>query len=323
LLATSLAASLYTALYWAAAGRPAEPWDALVRLLWVGSGLMAFVLGAGLSKLRTQGHSWPTLRLAVLHKPAWWIGWYPRSLRLGHDVWDRLPAGLRIGRATVWSACLLPFLLFGYLFLAFGADVQYGLTGRRSFIFMLRSVVDDRSLIRGLAPAIPLLLFLGMAFVFRFMRQASRDRPKELEELIVKAQFWDTGDQAFWSRPENEDLLLPAEGARASVTPASDAILDRIETTSTSLPASLREVGFEAVAAARRLRQSFRTVDSEAGTLTRDQQDERLERLSLQLTALGDHADDEERARVETERVRRLCAEIGQQSPGPPSSTAR
>lgn len=69
-------------------------------------------LGWVVLRSRRAGATWSEVRLAAFGQPRWWQTWYPRSLRAPDNVWDDMPATIRIVRSVVWlSLAVIPVAL--------------------------------------------------------------------------------------------------------------------------------------------------------------------------------------------------------------------
>ena len=89
------------------------------------------LMGRMRQRLR-EGRSGSEILFFAFSKPQWWVGWYPRRLRLPRDVWCRLPADLRRARTAFWALVVLWMLLMPARFIYLSGTDSSRRTGLRS-----------------------------------------------------------------------------------------------------------------------------------------------------------------------------------------------
>jgi protein kinase-like protein len=248
----------------------------------------ALVMRDGLSVAGSQRVIWA--------EPSWWPLWYPRGLRRRGNVWDRLPAAVRIVR-------LVP-----------AAFLAFGIVGQSDSIFRF---IHWRSIPMALHAAVVLAATAVFATWYLLLLRARRS---------LERQGLDTADAArvvlavppsrtsFWARPHIAAVLSAAPRAEAPVRP--DGPHDQLQSilrNADGLSGPLRALGTRAAAAARQLIVSIEQADREIAELARSLDPAEEERLTAKLQALGGaSASAEVRALLETqlELVRRLQARI-------------
>ncbi|MEK6769006.1 MAG: hypothetical protein AABY85_08470, partial [Gemmatimonadota bacterium] len=227
---------------------------------------------------RVRGDRWKNIVGRLMVPPRWWNLWWPRRWRRPGDVWDRLPSPVR--RARWWYAAAIP--LFGAL-------------------LTLEVIVGDRQSQEIIAP---IWMFEGMlavgvacmgCFAAAFLTLTLWGRSAGLTRLgPFQIGLAPTARLDLWKRRKYAAILLPASGVaalpgRPEPQEPQDyvrAILERAG----ALTGPARELGSEAVAAARQVVAALETLDAEIALLARDASPGEIAALEQKLAALGDGA---------------------------------
>ncbi|MGE0455877.1 MAG: protein kinase [Vicinamibacteria bacterium] len=222
----------------------------------------------GVSLLETQRVVW--------REPSWWPLWYPRSLRRRGNVWDRLPARVRLARA--W-----PMLIFGYAFvLTMGLNVLWTSVSWRLFpaTFHLGMLAFE-----VLGIGLPLVIW--PALMSRARREVEHQGLDPADARRV-AFTMPPSRPSFWTRPHIAAILAPVPAAQAAARP--DSPYDQLQSVlrnAEGLSGPLRTLGAQAAAAARQLLVSIEHADREIAELARSLDPGEEERLAARLAALG------------------------------------
>ena len=233
----------------------------------------------GAAVVRSKGTSWAEIRRCALLPPRWWQFWYPERWRASHDVWERLPRIIRRYRA-------LTFLAYAMMPVSIAASL-YAISLRAA-----HPLDADPSQI-SLASAVWAFLAVATMFVpIRGARKWGKERGLTDHEAQRFARS-PTSNAELWRKPKYAALLLPAlPGAGKSpgtMEPQSPAQFVRgIAETAGLLSGPPRELGNEALAAARQAVDALAGIDAEIAVLARDASPGEIAALDQKLLALGE-----------------------------------
>jgi hypothetical protein len=233
-----------------------------------GSMILGYVLL--IVSLRREGFSITQSQAAIWREPAWWPGWYPRTLRRRGNVWDRLPAAVRPLR---WLAVVFFAYFFALTVFVVGPLRERSTRGHPVFPFTVAFcalVVALGLVLRARAKGELRRKGLGLADAYRVMISVPPCRV------------------SFWSRPHIAAILGPATGlqpARRADTPNDhlQSILRHAE----ELSGPLRPLGTQAAAAGRQLIAAIDEADREIAELARSLEAGQEERLADKIAALA------------------------------------
>ena len=274
--------------------------------LLLGPLMVALILTPRAFQARRAGQGWKTIGGAMFLEPTWWRWWYPRALRRpeDHDIWERLPSRIRLGRLAALAGPMLGVLGIAIL-LAF---ISPRFDGFEAYPH-LRAVMMWPPLVDGVRSIPPIgivvclmgwtvLGALAAAVDFAQYRALGRlglsemDRKTILQGALPRPSFWRKKVVAAILRPENGEVppapRTPAELAAGIATVAAGAA---------GPEAPILE---EAVSAARRLIASIEELDREIAQLGRDADPAERQRLHERLVGLAAPVPDEpeERSRM-------------------------
>lgn len=215
--------------------------------------------------------------------PRWWQFWYPRRWRASHDVWDRLPPAIRRYRAISLGAWVMMSMSAVASIYSMGIRVARPLDAMASTISQVSA---------GWA-------FLAIvALLFPIRRLNSWGRLRGLTDLEAQRfGLSPTSKLDIWRKPKYAALLLPAsveQGARVGgAEPQSPGEFIRaIADTSSMLSGPARELGSEALTAARQAADALLKLDAEIALLARDANPGEIASLDQKLAALGEPVTD-------------------------------
>lgn len=223
------------------------------------AGVIALVYISILVRLRLEGFSVRQSQGVIWTEPAWWPFWYPRALRRPGNVWDRLPASIRLVRwwlPAFWlalSVCVYDLARFATIKVA-GLGVMLS------------------------------LWYLFKARVSRELKRKSIARA-EIVRIMISTP---PSRVSFWARPHLAALLAPAtppEPGRRSDSP--HAQLQSILRHAAELSGPLRQLGAQAAVAARQVVASIDEADREIAELARNLEPGEEERLVAKIEALA------------------------------------
>ena len=274
--------------------------------LLLGPLLAALILLIRILPARRAGHRWKTIGWAMFLEPLWWRWWYPRRLRRpeDHDVWERLPARIRLDRAISFAVPVAGVLGIALL-LAFVSPRfdEFKAYPRLHAVMMWPPPVNG---VRPIPPVGPIACVLGWAAMGALSGVLAVAHHRSLARLGVSEADREAilhgplSRPSFWRKPVVAAILRPesAEAARAPRTPAELAA--GIATVAAGASGLEAPILAEAVSAARRLIGSLEELDREIAQLARDASPAERERLDERLAALGAPAQDEpdERSRM-------------------------
>ena len=255
------------------------------------------------AELRRQGYGWKEIGLEALLKPSWWPLYYPRRFRARHDVWERLPLGVRRYRGYFTAALISGFVILPAVILVQfhggpgQGDGSTPAVAIRAFLYRYHLI--------GPLFSIPLALFAVAAWIEVRNRRTLRKKGFA-DDLLRHADLRDSADAAFWSRPEFAALLLPAERSRSLGSPVPSSPRDLVSAISTAvsrLAGESREVGARARDAARSLASSIAAVEGEIASIESAGDPAEAERLVARLAALGAPSADEGSAKSQMRDV--------------------
>ena len=274
--------------------------------LLLGPLLVGLILAPRVLQARRAGQGWKTIAWAMFLEPAWWRWWYPRRLRRpeDHDVWQRLPSRIRLGRLAALAAPVAGVMGMAVL-LAF---VSPRFDGFKAYPH-LRAMMMWPPVVNGVRAIPPIGLIacalgwtvlgaLISALDFAQYRSLARLGLSEMDRKTIL--HGPLPRSSFWRKPVVAAILRPqsAEAERAPRTPAELAA----DIATVAGGASFLEAPIlaEAVSAAQRLIASIEELDREIAQLARDANPTERERLDERLAALGAPARDEpdERSRM-------------------------
>lgn len=228
-------------------------------------------IGFGLHILNAGRQGWSTLELARIASwpPEWWGMWWPRVFRRPSDLWPRLPWPARAVRVAL---SLFLVALPGMILLR----QRYG---------------DDAVRLGGqpewfVAAEIALLLGVGVSLAGAFS-WAMRKRLGWDDS--VRVLLGATMPSPSWSEPAVARLLATATGGVRP--PDRDTPADHrraIEELVRLLPADVTHT--DAVATARGLTAAIEASDAEIASLSKVASTSELDRLTAQLSSLGQHS---------------------------------
>ena len=261
-------------------------------------GLMAcvylFVYGIVSGLLVREGVSVGQSQRIIWAEPSWWPLWYPRALRRRGNVWDRLPAGVRLVRG-------LP-----------AAFIALGVLGQTdSFLHFVRwrsvPVWGHLALVAGSA-----VVFAAWYVAMVRTRRALQRQGLDLADAARVVLSVPASRASFWARPHVAAVLAPAardEAARPSDSPHDQ--LQSILRNADALAGPLRALGTQAAVAARQLVVAIEQADRDVAELARSLDAGEADRLAAKIQALGGGPSDV-RALLEKqlELVRELQARI-------------
>lgn len=238
------------------------------------AGAMAFGYLFLLMSLRREGFSIRQSQAAIWREPAWWLWWYPRTLRRRGSVWDRLPATVRSLRWVVAA-------FFGYL----GAlDVTFLVL---STVFGVDGPGDARPLVHFSVAFSAAMVALGVVLRARAKSELKRKGLGLADTHRVMFSI-PPSRVSFWARPHIAAVLAPAP--RSEPSRRSDAPHDQLQSIlrhADELSGTLRPLGTEAAAAGRQLLASIDHADQEIAELARNLEPGEEERLADKIAALA------------------------------------
>lgn len=216
----------------------------------------------GFAGSRSQGVLW--------REPTWWPTWYPRSLRRPGNVWDRLPAAIRIYR--VW-----PLVIIIYTVITIGTSELAGV-----------SVVLHRNPFMVSIVAVLCVLIAVWFVVGARARKILRNEGIAAGDISRALMTSPPSRKRFWNHPSIASILEPAEGKesiRRSSSPHDD--MQSILREADKLSGALRPLGAQAAVAARQLVASIDQIDREIADLARNIEPGEEERLADKIDALS------------------------------------
>jgi serine/threonine protein kinase len=237
----------------------------LVALL-VPLGLLLHVWNAG-----RHGLGFLELARIACWPPEWWGMWWPRALRRPSDVWARLPWQARVVRLVLSVSFLaVPGMIVLRQWLSVTGRLPAG------------DPRHEQLIIGELAVVVAAALVVGAALMW------ARRRGLSLEQA-VRLLLGATTTSALWSVPAVAHLLAPAVGRvrppdRDDPTDYLRAIKDLLPL----LPTPESDVVRTAGAISERVIHEIEQCDADLALLARDASSSEADRLSAQLTALGD-----------------------------------
>ena len=237
--------------------------------LLLNAGVVVLIYVAALIRLRLNGIAVRDAQRAIWTEPSWWIFWYPRSLRRGGNVWDRLPASVRAMRW--WNTSML--VLFMLLFVGEFPNV---FRSPRSFAIKIGAI--------AVMMVIGLVLRINVSLDLR-RRGLNRADVHRVSSSIPVSRA------SFWARPHVASLLLPAAEADAGRRASPHEYLQSILRQSGELSGPLRALGAQAGVAARQLIESIEQADQEIAALMRNVEPGEEERLAEKIRALSPSTD--------------------------------
>ncbi|MEO8501641.1 MAG: serine/threonine-protein kinase, partial [Vicinamibacteria bacterium] len=245
---------------------------------------------------RREGRSWDEILAFAFSKPSWWVGWYPRRLRLRGDVWRRLPTDLRRARAALWALIVAWVLLMPANFIYLSGTDSYRRTGLKNpgQIFF-----DHLPKGFGMLVVVGALAALGVVVVAFVSagRWGRSDAVAKRSRHLTNAMFLrDTAHRTFWSKPEVSELLRPRseDGSRGGAGPKSARdLVAAIATGVSSLGGESRTLGARAREVASDLALAIERLDREVTSLAGAADAAEVGRLAAKLAALGAPSADE------------------------------
>ena len=270
--------------------------------------VVAGILTPRALQARRAGQGWKTIAWAMFLEPAWWRWWYPRVLCRpeDHDVWERLPSRIRLGRllalAGPTAGVMGIAVLLAFISPRFDAFKAYP---HLHALMMWPGAVNG---VRSIPPIGLVACLMGWTVLgalthaldvaqYRWLGRfglSEMDRKTILHGALPRPSFWRKPVVAAILRPANAEVppapLTPAELAAGIATVAANA---------SGPEAPILE---EAVSAARRLIASIEELDREIAQLGRDADPAERQRLHERLAALAEPVSDEpdERGRMRT-----------------------
>ncbi|HVT44567.1 MAG TPA: hypothetical protein VMT00_09265, partial [Thermoanaerobaculia bacterium] len=228
-----------------------------------------FVLG-----LRRQGFPPRESHAIIWREPAWWLWWYPASLRREGNVWDRLPGtvrGLRWSIVAFLASMLFCWTIFAYIgddYIRDGHPGEYGVGALIQFAIIVVTVVAWA-------------LFTVLAR--RELRRKGLFE-EDVNRVMMSVPPSRTG---FWARPHIAAILAPAAKEISRGTGSPHEQLQTILRQGDELTGSLRPLGAQAAVAARQLVASIDALDREIAGLARNLEPGEEERLAGKIEALS------------------------------------
>lgn len=246
-----------------------------------------------LVSLRREGFGFARSQRAIWTEPSWWPFWYPRFLRRRGNVYDRLPAVIRIARVLPAAG------------LAFVTLIVAWCVVNSSFPNLYRYPWLFATMMGGMAA----FIVTWDVVIYRSRRELKR-RGLGRSDINNVAMSMPLGRTSFWRRPHIAAILEPLNEAVASPSEGPHEQLQSILRNAENLPGPLRPLGAEAAVAGRRLLASIADLDNEIAQLGRSTEPGEEDRLNDKIALLA--ADDELRQLLEKqlELVRGLTARI-------------
>jgi cytochrome c556 len=232
-------------------------WELVLEGLGVLSFCFALFVGIRLLLARSARHNWADVLQAIRRPPRWWGGWWPRTWRRASDLWDRLPPELRQARGWMTLAWLpLGTGVLLWIVSAGNVDLQ-------PFVW---KNLEPILLLMGLGPGL-----ISSAIAHRFGKKSGFASFAESSAVAMGAP---TSRLSFWKNPRYSRILLPPKETRPAgrdrepQTPQQQlqAILDIAR----ELSGPARDLGTDAVYAARQLMNSLQRAEDEIRQLSRD-----------------------------------------------------
>jgi predicted Ser/Thr protein kinase len=235
------------------------------------------------SVAHSRGSSWRDIAGFLMEPPRWWQFWYPRRWRGTHDVWDRLPAEIRRFRAITLAA-------WGMMLVSAGVSAH-------AMSVRLSGPLDPTAGPISLASAgLALLAVITMLYPVWRLKKWGADRGLTVGEA-QKFGLGSTSRFDIWRKPKYAALLLPVVNGTdkrpGTMEPQSPAQFVRaIADASNMLNGPPRELGSEALAAARQAVDALAKIDAEIAVLARDASPVEIAALDQKLLALGEPDND-------------------------------
>jgi hypothetical protein len=224
--------------------------------------------------------------------PEWWGMWWPKYLRRPNDLWARLPMPARLVRRalSVFFVVLPGMILIRQWFAGENGQAP----GEQSPLFVSAEV----------------LLVLGAAAVLAGSLLWGLKRGLSFGES-VRVLFGATMPSPGWNEPHIARLLTSVAGGVRP--PERDAPADyrrAVEQLAATLPVSNAVLGNAAIAMAKRLLAAIEACDAEVNSLGHVATASELDRLTAQLSTLGEGSQGDRAARSELQDLVRKQLDI-------------
>lgn len=222
--------------------------------------------------LRREGFAMRQSQRVFWREPAWWLWWYPRSLRRRGNVWGRVPVAVRCLRGAVLVLVLVP-MVYVPLRLHFAEGHAFNFYWRpTAFTIELSVLMSIVAIWAGLAVRARRDLKRGglaPADAFRVMYTIPASRA------------------SFWARPHIAPILAPAPAETTARSDSPHDHLQSIRRDADTLSGPLRPLAAEAAVAARQLVDSIEQAERQIADLARSLEPGEEERLADKIQALA------------------------------------
>lgn len=254
-----------------------------------------YFLGYGLQvrAARKLGYDWATITRVVTQPPRWWFLWWPRAWRRAGDVYDQLPAALKLVRAMV--PVITALLLLEAPLMAWATDprqleIRDRIPSVHAF-FEMNWVARLGLLVPLVGMSAFLLVMVVVAVVSEvFSRRATRGY--DVGYMDRRRLSYKPTDSAFWRDPRIQRLYRTRAADRRPRTPQE--FVSQILASVGTLPPSVSEGGSSAASAARRLLDAMQAHERELALLEKAAPREQLERLEAEIVVHESEAGDPE-----------------------------
>ncbi len=270
----------------------------LVAVSTVPIGVMALVK-------RYRGEKWRALLDRFMLQPRGWLFWWPKRWRRPGDVWDRLPAPVRRSRLLVSAVGPLYWVAMVCFVIVVDRYSHELVPPRWMEHLMLGGVTGGA------------VVFISAMLNLRpWARGAGLSQQEQSKVMLTP-----TAKLEFWRRRKFAEILLPAAGSRASISAAEPRnpqdYVRAISERAGDLAVPMKELGREAMSAARQMLLALETLDNEIAVLARDADPAELaqveQKLSLPVEGATEPAHRRElRQMLENQRdlLRRLAGQL-------------
>lgn len=244
------------------------PWASLLIFVWY-----VLIYWIFLMNLRREGFPFAQSQRILWREPAWWLWWYPQSLRRRGNVWGRLPAVVRHLRASVVVLCLIPTIY---------VPLRLHFAEKHAFNFYGAPV----------ALSVELSVFAALVAIWAVLALGARRKLKRFD-LAPAAVFQvmytvPPSRMSFWARPNVAAVLAPTQPAE--VEARADSPHDQLQSIlrdANELSGPLRPLGTESAMAARQLLASIDHIDREIAGLSRSLEPGEEDRLTDKIAGLS------------------------------------
>ena len=226
-----------------------------------------------LTSMRRDGFSFAETQRVFWSEPAWWVWWYPPSLRRKGNVWNRLPPSVRGLRLIVLALSVVPVV---YVPLRLRFDDPHAF----NFFYRPVTLIIELSVLMSMV-AIWALLAVRARQVLKGGGLASADAFRLMYAVPPSRT-------SFWARPHIAAVLAPLKSAGAVARP--DTPHDQLQSIlrdANALSGPLRPLGSESAMAARQLLASIDHIEREMATLSRSLEPGEEERLADKIAGLS------------------------------------